>query len=307
MVRYFLTMSYIGTRYRGMQKHGIGENVNQVDFIQGAIEAALSRLVPASINPPFLTVSSRTDAGVHALHSSAHVELQNKYDVMYDSSSLIRWANRYFTRCGHDIRITSCVPVTHEFHARHCAKSRTYIYRFLVDKLPGSNSFPISELDRSFHIGSDFDVEKLQKALDVFKGRKDFQTFTPNKKSRKPIRYVRTLNYFKLEKSAPLILDGPFVDNFHYYHLKVNGKSFLYNQVRRMVGALFAVARGRITEKDLRTMVQVPNYKNWNPRATAVPACGLYLADVEYDPEELKRCTIVPENCAVVDLDNEIE
>lgn len=46
----------------------------------------------------------RTDAGVHAMCATGHVELANKYDSIYDSDSVLRWMNRYLTHCGHEIR-----------------------------------------------------------------------------------------------------------------------------------------------------------------------------------------------------------
>lgn len=46
----------------------------------------------------------RTDAGVHALGNTAHVELENKYNTIYNSSVLKSYVNRYFVKCGHSIR-----------------------------------------------------------------------------------------------------------------------------------------------------------------------------------------------------------
>lgn len=62
-----------------------------------------------------------------------------------------------------------------------------------------------------------------------------------------------------------------------------------------MVGALFALGLGKITEKDITVMLQVPSHYNWNPRVTPAPSNGLHLLNVEYDPDELTRCTIIKE------------
>lgn len=66
-------------------------------------------------------------------------------------------------------------------------------------------------------------------------------------------------------------------------------------QIRRMVGALFALGLGKITEKDITVMLQVPSHYNWNSRATCAPSHGLHLLNVEYDPDQLKHCTILEE------------
>merc|ERR1712223_1604162 len=47
--------------------------------VQGAIELGLIQLRPA--NEPRLQLSSRTDKGVHALSSTATVDLQQRYNV----------------------------------------------------------------------------------------------------------------------------------------------------------------------------------------------------------------------------------
>lgn len=60
-----------------------------------------------------------------------------------------------------------------------------------------------------------------------------------------------------------------------------------------MVGALFALGSGHITEKDITVMLQVPSHRNWNPLATPAAPNGLHLLNVEYDLDELRRCTIL--------------
>lgn len=60
-----------------------------------------------------------------------------------------------------------------------------------------------------------------------------------------------------------------------------------------MVGALISLGLGNITEKDITVMLQVPSHHNWNPRVVPVPPNGLHLLNVEYDPDELERCTIL--------------
>jgi len=62
-----------------------------------------------------------------------------------------------------------------------------------------------------------------------------------------------------------------------------------------MVGALFALGLGKITEKDIIVMLQVPSHYNWDSRATCAPPHGLHLLNVEYDPDQLRHCTILEE------------
>lgn len=56
-----------------------------------------------------------------------------------------------------------------------------------------------------------------------------------------------------------------------------------------MVGTLIALGIGRIDERDIRIMLEVPSRQSWNSKAVSVPAHGLYLCDVKYDPKDLKK------------------
>lgn len=300
MVRYFLKFSYIGTQYRGLQKQ-IGDNfIRDTDSIQGALETALSTIRPKILNKPSIHLSSRTDAGVHAFCNSCHVELENKYGRIYDTSSIKKYVNRYFAKCGHTIRLLDCIPVTYDFHARHSCKSRTYMYRFMIPKECDEQRISLVEMIHTFHLrGYNFDIDRARRGIQLFMGTKDFTTFSARDDTRKK-RYVRCLQSFTLEEAQPLMPIDPLSENFTYWHFICSGRSFLYNQIRRMVGALFALGLGKITEKDITVMLQVPSHYNWNPRVTPAPSNGLHLLNVEYDPDELTRCTIIEDRKSVV-------
>ncbi|XP_011497270.1 PREDICTED: uncharacterized protein LOC105361716 [Ceratosolen solmsi marchali] len=74
MKRYMMQLSYIGSQYRGSQKH-IYNNMVDSDSIQGKIENILLKSEPKFENKPKLVMAGRTDAGVHALCTTAHVDL----------------------------------------------------------------------------------------------------------------------------------------------------------------------------------------------------------------------------------------
>ncbi|KAH0956719.1 hypothetical protein HN011_007830 [Eciton burchellii] len=290
MVRYFLKFSYIGTHYRGIQKQSVENYVRDIDTIQGAIEAALVNLLPKSQIRPVLHLSSRTDAGVHALCNTAHVELENKYNHIYDSSDVKKFANRYFNKCGHFIRLLDFIPVTNAFHARYCCKSRTYVYRFMTPKVFNEQRIPIIEGKHSHFIrSSNFDIDRMKNAMQLFMGTKDFTTFSARTITNRKIKYVRSLQTFTLEETQPLMFFDSLSENFRYWHVTCKARSFLYNQIRRMVGSLIALGLGKITEKDITVMLQVPSHNNWDSRVQVISPNGLHLVNVEYDMEELKH------------------
>ncbi|XP_070160752.1 tRNA pseudouridine synthase-like 1 isoform X1 [Polyergus mexicanus] len=296
MVRYFLKFSYIGTQYRGLQRQTGDSFIRDTDSVQGALETALLTIIPRSLIRPSICLSSRTDAGVHALCNTCHVELENKYSRVYNTSDIKKYVNRYFAKCGHTIRLLDCIPVTYDFHARHSAKSRTYIYRFMIPKEFQEQRISLAEAIHTFHLRAyDFDIDRAKRGIKLFMGTKDFTTFSAKNETKHKIQYIRSLHSFTLEEAQPLMPFDPLSENFTYWHFLCSGKSFLYNQIRRMVGALFALGLGKITEKDITVMLQVPSHYNWNPRVTPASPNGLHLLNVEYDSDELRHCTILEE------------
>lgn len=57
-------------------------------------------------------------------------------------------------------------------------------------------------------------------------------------------------------------------------------RSFLYHQVRLLVGVLKSVGAGDITVTDVERILETKNVSAASPMA---PACGLYLGEVKYD------------------------
>ena len=58
-------------------------------------------------------------------------------------------------------------------------------------------------------------------------------------------------------------------------------------QVRKIVTALLALGIGKITEKDITVMLQVPGHKNYITSLGLVPPHGLYLLNVGYNQNYL--------------------
>ena len=110
--RYFIYLSYDGTRYHGWQVQPNGITV------QEEIERALSTLLRQKTE---IVGAGRTDAGVHARLMVAHFDT----DVTFDAEQLTYKLNRFLP---HDIAIKKIEKVDNELHARFSATSRTYHY-----------------------------------------------------------------------------------------------------------------------------------------------------------------------------------
>ncbi|XP_076228004.1 tRNA pseudouridine synthase-like 1 isoform X2 [Nomia melanderi] len=313
MQRYFIKFSYIGTEYRGLQKNIFQSEhiIHDTDTIQGALECAFSVLRPKCTVWPKISTSSRTDTGVHALCNTAHVDIQNSCNGIYNPSIVCKDVNRYLTKCRHDIRLLEFVPVKETFHARHVATQRKYIYRFMIPKVSTNHQLPLIEKSHT-HCFRDknFDIERMKRGARLFLGTKDFKTFSASPKTKTNLLYRRTIDEFTVEKSHPLMPMDPLSQNYEFWQVLCSSRSFLYNQVRRMVTALLHLGAGYITERDINCMLQVPNHQNWIRHLPLVPPSGLHLINVEYSQETLDKYIIkckptTPNNPIVkpIDLD----
>ncbi|KAL2733693.1 tRNA pseudouridine synthase-like 1 [Vespula squamosa] len=292
MGKYFLKFSFIGTLYRGLQKHS-NRNILDSDSVQGAIETGLLTLYPKPVSKARLYLTSRTDSGVHVLYTIAHIILENKYNTLYNSEEIIKQLNRFFGKTSHFIRILECIPVVDEFCSKKIVNSKTYTYRFMIAKKYDEQRIPILETCHTYHLRSEtFDIERIKQGTQLFMGLKDFRTFAGNSKKLTDVKYVRHLNTLTIEKAQPLMPFDELSTNFDYWHIVVSSKGFLYNQVRRIATALLGLGTGKINEKDINTMLQVPSNQNWNQHLKVLPPHGLHLVKVDYDLDKLEQFMI---------------
>ena len=124
-MRYFVTLSYDGTRYHGWQIQPNG------DSIQERLQGALSTLLRAEIA---VTGAGRTDAGVHARMMVAHFD----YEGELDGKQLCYKLNRLLP---YDIAVQQVEQVADDLHARFSATSRTYHYYVHTVKDPFSRAY----------------------------------------------------------------------------------------------------------------------------------------------------------------------
>uniref|UniRef100_A0A182JTT6 tRNA pseudouridine synthase n=1 Tax=Anopheles christyi TaxID=43041 RepID=A0A182JTT6_9DIPT len=301
MNRYLINLSYIGTRFRGIQRK-IDKSAGQFKdpyTVQGVIEEALLKLRP--VNEPILKLSSRTDTGVHALHNTVHVDLQRPNGKPYDADRITKVLNRAFEKDAQSLRILSTMHVPLTFHARLCAKSRTYLYRLAVLKReysctsggqqPHARFIPIEEQDRCYFVGHPrFDIHTFATVARMFEGMHDFRTFMAvakgNPRQQEAMHSLRSIDQITVNTGQTMttVFNREQTERYYdFWDVRIRGRSFLYRQVRRMVGAWVAAAEGRITERDIYRMLTVPSPNSWCSNVFVAPAYALYLCHVEYD------------------------
>jgi tRNA pseudouridine38-40 synthase len=254
-----LTVAYLGGGFSGWQHQ------DRVRTVQGELERSIRRLTDGRRSA--VVGAGRTDAGVHAAAQVAHVDLPDGIP----SSALPRLLN---TRLDSDLRVRAARSVPDDFHARKSALGKHYAYRirWRQPELPwiGLRSAVLPRVE---------DPEGLAEACRRLPGRRDWSSFTVPEVARRGA--VRTVHRVELlwRRSG--------------LELHVVGEGFLRYQVRRMVGVLLEVGRGRRSAEGLLHLLETPTPGASLPTA---PAVGLTLERVFYRASS--RLSPAPENGA---------
>jgi tRNA pseudouridine38-40 synthase len=240
-----LVIAYLGTPFHGWQRQR-GQRT-----VQGELERALSKCVGgARIN---IAGAGRTDAGVHAAGQTAHCDLPGRIPP----ESLVSSVNAILPR---EIRLRSARPVSDGFHARKSALGKLYIYR-LRWRDP---ALPWSDL-RTAAVAPVADLEATATALSLLQGTHDWASFTVPDPG--PQSTVRTLYEARL------------IPRRFGAELRFVGNGFLRYQVRRTVGAVLEVGRGR---RDLDSLRRLLDHPTPGASINTAPAAGLCLEKVYY-------------------------
>lgn len=239
-----LTLEYDGTNYYGWQKQ------NGMKTIQGELEEAIFNVTKEKCD---LTGSSRTDAGVHAKGFIANFKTNSKVPPN-------KFREALNVKLPNDIVVVKSEEVEEGFHARYCAKGKTYEYSILNSDVP-------SALMRNivYHYKYNLDVEAMNIAAKQFIGTHDFAAFKTQGSSVKGT--VRTIFNVSVEKNNEII------------KISVKGDGFLYNMVRIIVGTLINVGRGKTDANDI---INIISKKDRTLAGDCVPPNGLLLKEVYY-------------------------
>src|SRR5688572_7002993 len=259
MPRYKLTLEYTGTRYSGWQ---VQKNARTV---QGELHRAIAVLIGGT--PLELHGSGRTDAGVHALGQVAHVEL-----VASMPADILRL--KLNDELPSDVHVLAAQPVGRRFHARHAAVARSYLYQISRRRTALAKPFV-------WWIKDELDVRKMAEAGALFRGMHDFQSFTDLDPGEGSTRVL--LEGCEIAEEGALIL------------VRVVGSHFLWKMVRRLVGVLVGVGRGRLSVGDVAGFLNAPSGV---PAQLTAPPSGLFLEGVYYEgepgPGPLRAAVAVP-------------
>ncbi len=251
-MRFKLYIEYSGTNYSGWQKQGNAKSIQ--DTLINAIKEAFKK---TKGNPKYtdLQGSGRTDAGVHAIEQVAHLECE----TMLGPEILKMKIN---DELPSDINILEIEKAGKDFHARHSAKSRQYLY--IISKR--RTAF---EKKYVWWIKDKLDVKKMKEAGKLFAGMHDFKLFAEKDKE---------------DKSTKCLVDKlEITENDTKIFIRIKASHFLWKMVRRIVGVLAEAGRGNITTDDIRNLIECKSDNSIiKPAKYTAPPSGLFLEKVNY-------------------------
>ncbi|XP_009783497.1 uncharacterized protein [Nicotiana sylvestris] len=300
--RYLIAIEYIGTRFAGAQQQ------TNCRTVVGVLEEAFQKFVG---QPVSIFCSSRTDAGVHALSNVCHVdveriskrkpgEVKNGGDIMvidirrvpadfharykaqertyfYRLLSGPEWASSFEKDRAWHVPESLDLPAMqkacnvlvgrHDFSSFRAAACQANspirtLEELNVTEVVSTPYFPsISERLRSNSVMEDptvslgSDTDHSHTSLTSNEGKSD-------------------------GTNGEACQDFGLRRKHRCFVVTARARSFLYHQVRLLVGVLKAVGAGDLTVPDVKRILEAKSITAASPMA---PACGLYLGHVKYD------------------------
>ncbi|MCC7159469.1 MAG: tRNA pseudouridine(38-40) synthase TruA, partial [Ignavibacteria bacterium] len=212
-MKFKIYLEYAGANYSGWQKQ---PNETKIKTVQGTIIKAIHEVFRSNKGTnrfADLQGSGRTDAGVHALEQVAHLECE----TMLAPEILKMKLNDVLPS---DINILEIEKAALNFHARHDAKSRQYLYVISKRRTAFEKRFVWWIKDR-------LDVKKMKEASKLFEGMHDFKAFSEKSPE---------------DKSTKCLVESIEVtDDENKIYIRIKASHFLWKMVRRIVGTLAEV------------------------------------------------------------------
>jgi tRNA pseudouridine38-40 synthase len=247
VTRWRLTIEYDGGPFMGWQRQDHGPSVQQT------LESAIERMTSEQA---VIIAAGRTDAGVHALAMSVHVDVEKSLTprrLREGLNALVR---------PHPVSVLDVTPVADDWHARFSCVGRRYRYRILNRRPP-----PALDRGRVWHIGVPLEVEAMKEGAAMLVGRHDFTTFRSAQcQSESPVKTLDSLVVAQMGEEI---------------QIEAAARSFLHHQVRSMVGCLALVGRGQWDAQDIRKALEA---RDRSALGLNAPPHGLYFVEALYPP-----------------------
>jgi tRNA pseudouridine38-40 synthase len=252
-MRYFkLTIAYDGTDFHGWQMQ------SSKPTIQGELVGVLRQLTQENV---VLQATGRTDAGVHALGQVCSFRTQSSLS----SGDFHRALNALLPP---SIRIVKAEEVGPNFSARFSARGKVYRYRMYRGRV-----VPPMLWRYVLYYPFPLDEDAMRDAAARFVGVHDFTSFAASTgseeddKERVTDREIYSTELVRSPDNEELVFT-------------VHGRSFLRYMVRKMVGTLLDVGRGKLKPEDIDRLYELRDRSKSGP---TVPAHGLWMVSAQHE------------------------
>ena len=250
MPTYRLTLEYEGTRYRGWQEQKNARTV--AAELRRAIVAAGGGILQ-------LGGAGRTDAGVHALGQVAHLRL--RAEVVPEP-----FRRAINDALPADIHVAALARAPEQFHARHDALWRSYLYQIARRRTALAKR-------HVWWVKRPLDVRRIEAAAARLTGRHDFASFcdSPGEQT----STIVVVDRLEIAEAGALLL------------VRIVASHFLWKMVRRIVGALVRAGAGELSPDDLQRLLEgsLPAGAPEGTAAWTAPPSGLFLERVAFRGE----------------------
>lgn len=234
-MRYFLSLSYLGTRYNGWQKQP-GANT-----VQGVLDQQIEKLLNASIHS---LASGRTDAGVHAQNMLIQFDTEAEIPAHF-----IKRINLLLPEdiVAHQLYVSEREDLNVRFHSLW----RQYEYKIHFYKDP-------FRFQTSYCLQRESNPEILEQCAHLLMGKHDFY------------RFQKTGGSIKTSVCNIIHSQWEFKTDQWSFHIQAD--RFLRGMVRLLVGSMLDTARGKISIAEFEDRVYNASGRK---SASSAPAHGL--------------------------------
>jgi tRNA pseudouridine38-40 synthase len=252
-----LTLAYDGTDFSGWQMQP-GQST-----IQGTLVGTLERLTQRRV---MIQAAGRTDAGVHATGQVANFKTHSALNAG-------EFQRAFNALLPHSIRVVAAEEACADFHARWDALAKTYRYRIFRGRVVPPFLWRYVQ-----HDPYPLDYAAMAEAARRFEGEHDFTSFAASTGSEENDRERTMIRLIYRSEMLRTAGDEPATSAEEWIYV-IRGKSFLRYMVRKIMGTLFDVGRGRLSPEDIPKLFEMRDRSKSGP---TMPPQGLCLAGVEY-------------------------
>ena len=253
---YVITIQFLGYRFHGWQKQPTVKTIHLM------IDRTLKYILE---DKKFKSLGAgRTDAMVSAQEAAFELFLEEPIDDFDEFKELFN------KNLPQDIRALSIREVDKDFNIIQSSKTKEYLYMFTE----GAKNHPFCAPIMTT-ILEPLDIELMKKGAKLFEGQHYFKSYC-YKATDKGI-YDREVDL------CEIVNNTIFTANFFpekSYLFRIQGKGFMRNQIRLMMGVLIKLGRGEVSLDYIKESLLPESTEHMDYIA---PASGLILNKIEFD------------------------